>query len=160
MSTFAEEVQEINLDGFKVVGGEMFRAPLKPSMPTVTIWTEKMAFSKAAIEMLGRGERVRISINVSTKCMLVTPVSSKDADGIKWMKDNSAESKNPEQITRQITCPEFTGSLYKMWSWSKECVYRAPGRLVTVNKQVMMLFDFSKAEHWKFMSKKKDNGNG
>ena len=160
MSTFAEEVQEINLDGFKVVGGEMFRAPLRPNMATVTVWKDRIAFSKAAILMLNKCERVRLSINVNTRSMLATPVSERDADGVRWLKTNTPGSQNFEQITRQITCPDFTGSLYKMWSWSDDCVYRAPGRLVTVNKQVMMLFDFTRAEYWKFVSKKKDNSNG
>lgn len=159
MSTFAEEVQEINLDGFQVVGGELFRASFRPSMPTVTIWPDRMTFSKASIIMLHKCERVRLSINIKTKCMLATPVSERDADGVRWLKTNTPGAQNFDQITRQITCPEFTGSLYKMWGWNNEYIYRAPGRLVTVSKQVMMLFDFNKAESWKSVSKK-DNGNG
>ena len=123
MSTFAEEVQEISLDGFKVVGGEMFRAPMRPSMPTVTIWKEKMAFSKASVFMLNRCERIRVSVNVNTKCILVTPVTAKDADGIKWIKVNTPGTKNADQITRQITCPEFTTGLYKVWDFNMDCVY-------------------------------------
>ena len=42
----------------------------------------------------------------------------------------------------------FGDLIYDAWGLDPKFNYRANGHLVTVNKKVMMLFDFSDAEHW------------
>ena len=50
-------------------------------------------------------------------------------------------------------------SKHETWKWKEDHVYRAVGRIVTADKKVMLLFDFSKAENWKQPLKKgKTNG--
>lgn len=54
-----------------------------------------------------------------------------------------------EPITRKLDCIRFTSQLYAKWGWDSESVYRAKGRIVTAEKKIMLLFDFTDAESWK-----------
>ena len=53
------------------------------------------------------------------------------------------------------TCPGgWTPSrIYEMWGWDPDFTYRAPGRLVTVDSKVMLLYDFSSPEQWESKGK-------
>ena len=148
MYGIAEEIQEISLEGFKVVSGEYFHGSYRPNVPLLTLWHTCMSFSKAAIAALNNCERVRIEINSQSKCILVIPVTSADRDGVRWMKmGKTAES-------RKLDCKDLTMSLFNSWDWMPNHVYRTLGRLVTVDKKLMLLFDFSKPEEWEYKPRK------
>ena len=83
--------------------------------------------------------------------MLVVPVTEKDKDNVRWTKN----SKDP--AVRMIECVAFTSQLYESWHWENELAYRATGRIVSSDKKVMLLFDFSDAESWKYKEKEKAN---
>ena len=82
-------------------------------------------------------------INAENKKILVVPTSSKDKDAIKWVKKT-----NPLEA-KKFSCPKLTDNLYDAWNWDKDYIYRATGRLVTVQNKVMLYFDFSEPEKWK-----------
>ena len=146
-----ESIQEISRDGFQVVSGDMFRRAFRVSAPTATIWPNRISFSKAALVALNKCERVRFEVNASKRCMLVVPVTEKDKDNVRWTKN----SKDP--AVRMIECVAFTSQLYESWHWENELAYRATGRIVSSDKKVMLLFDFSDAESWKYKEKEKAN---
>lgn len=85
-------------------------------------------------------DRVRIEVNLQTKCILIVPVTAKDKDGIRWTKN----VKTP--VAKKIECKVFTRQLYEMWNWDSSFGYRAVGQLVSADKKVMMLYDFSYPE--------------
>ena len=62
---------------------------------------------------------------------------------IKWVKKT-----NPLEA-KKFSCPKLTDNLYDAWNWDKDYIYRATGRLVTVQNKVMLYFDFSEPEKWK-----------
>lgn len=144
-----EKIQEISRDGFKVVSGEMFRRAFRMSAPSSTIWPNKISFSKAALTALNNCERVRFEINEDKHCLLVVPVTEKDKDNVKWTKS----SKVP--TVRMMECTAFTSQLYESWNWKKDYTYRTSGRIVSVDKKVMLLFDFNNAETWQYKEKAK-----
>jgi len=145
-------IPEITIDGFQVVSGEMFAHVPRKSEPTCTIWYNSIAFNKMALVALNNCERVRIEINPKTKCLLLIPVTAKDKDGIRWTKS----VKDP--VARKIECKAFTSQLYDIWEWNKEFVYRSVGRIVSADKKVMLLFEYSEPENWKCKEKVKKNG--
>jgi len=145
----SEAIQEISRDGFQVVSGEMFRRAFRISAPTATIWPNRISFSKAALVALNNCERVRFEVNAAKRCMLVVPVTEKDKDNVRWTKN----TKDP--AVRMIECLAFTSQLYESWNWKNELAYRATGRIVSSDKKVMLLFDFSDAESWKYKEKEK-----
>lgn len=147
MAVLNEEIQEISLDGFQVVSGELFTNYIKLSDPRATIWNNSISFSKAALAALNGCERVRIEINPGTKGMLLIPVTKKDKDNVHWVK--GVKSPKP----RKIECKRFTSQLYKTWDFNFEYVYRTIGRIVTSDSKVMLFFDFNKAESWKLSDK-------
>ena len=51
-------------------------------------------------------------------------------------------------VIRNMESKRFGDLIYDAWGLDPKFNYRANGHLVTVNKKVMMLFDFSDAEHW------------
>lgn len=136
-------LSEISLDGFQVVSGQMFAHLPRKSDATCTLWPTSISFSKQAIVLLNNCEHIRIEINPQTRGLLVVPVTSKDQDGIRWVKS----VKSP--AARKIECKSFASQLYDTWGWNKNLVYRATGRLFTADNKVLMLFDFANPESWK-----------
>ena len=153
MTDISDEIQEISLDGFQVVSGEMFTNYTRTTNPTATLWNSSLSFSKAALISLNGCERIRVEINPNTKCLLIVPVTTKDKDNVNWVKGIK------EQVPRKMECRRFTSQLYKTWNLDPEFVYRTAGRVVTAKNKVMLLFDFNKAESWKFGSNTRSKKN-
>ena len=145
----SESIQEISREGFKVVSGDMFRRTFRMNAPTATIWPNKISFNKAALGALNNCERVRFEINDTKHCLLVVPVTEKDKDNVKWLKS----SKVP--AVRMMECLYFTTQLFESWKWKSDYAYKTTGRIVSVDKKVMLLFDFNNAESWKYKEKVK-----
>ena len=102
-----------------------------------------------ALQTLNNCERIRIEINPKTKGMLLFPVTEQDKDGIRWTKG----VKDP--VARKIECKAFATQLYEAWGLDSACIYVAAGKIVTADKKVLLLFDFSNAESWRAKSKAK-----
>ncbi len=149
MNGVISNLQEISLDGFQVISGELFCHPPRLNTPALTLWYSSMSFNKASLIALNNCERILIKVNPATKCILIVPVNSKDKDGIRWMKTGK------EPTTRKVDCQKFTSTLYEQWGWPSDYCYRALGRLVTSDSKVMVLFDFTEAENWKYKEKEK-----
>lgn len=149
MATTFEELKEVSLDGFQVVSGDMFQHVTRMLLPAVTLWYNSISFSKAAVTALNNCERIRIEVNPKKKCILLIPVTSKDKDAIRWVKTGK------EVQPRKIECMAFTSQLYDGWGWNKKFVYRTAGRIVTSDKKIMLLFDFTEPEQWRLKEKAK-----
>lgn len=147
----SEEIQEISKEGFQVVSAELFRRVLRMAQPTVTLWPNSISFSKATLQALNMCERIRIEVNSAKRCVLLVPVTEKDKDSLRWIKTGK------EPSARKIECTTFTSQLYDSWGWKKDRAYRVTGRIVTAEKKVMLLFDFSLPESWKLKDKVKAN---
>lgn len=144
MASFNNSIPEISLDGFKVVSGDMFAHLPKKGEPTCTLWNTSISFSMMALQSLNGCERVRIEVNPKTKGLLVVPVTIQDKDGIRWVQGEN-------KITpKKIYCRNFSSQLYQTWRFNSQRVYRAKGNLVSFDKKVMLLFDFSKPESWQY----------
>lgn len=146
-----DAIPEFSRDGFQVVSGEMFKHMQRLSLPSVTLWYNSISFSKASVVALNNCERIRVEVNPSTKCMLIVPVTEKDKDNIRWVKN----IKDPQ--ARKIECKAFTSKLFGTWGWNENYVYRTTGRVVSVDKKVMLLFDFSDPESWPWKERAKAN---
>lgn len=149
--TSNDAIPEISHDGFQVVSGEMFKHMQRLSLPSATLWYNSISFSKASVLALNSCERVRIEVNPNTKCLLIVPVTIKDKDNIHWVKN----VKDPQ--ARKIECKAFTSQLFDTWGWKDTHVYRTVGRVVSVDKKVMLLFDFSDPESWLWKERAKAN---
>lgn len=135
-------IEEMSLDGFQIVSSDMFVHLPRKNEPSCSIWPTKLSFSKLVLTSLNNCEYVRIEVNPKSKCLIVIPVNSVDKDSIRWIKGG----KN--LCIRNMESKRFGDLIYDAWGLDPKFNYRANGRLVTVNKKVMMLFDFSDAEHW------------
>ena len=138
-----EAVNDISMEGFKVVSGDYFYAPTRMQAPTFTIWNGSIGFSKQDLIMLNNCENILMRINTDDKKILIMPAVSKDKDAIRWIK------KLEPLEARKINCPKLTDSLYEAWDWDKDYIYRTTGKLVTSGNKVMLLFDFAEPESWK-----------
>ena len=137
-------VKEISIDGFQVVSGKMFSHTSRIMGPSCTLWSNSINFSKYALVALNNCELVRIEVNPSKRCLLIIPVTTSDRDGVRWVR-NTKDGVEP----RKMECKQFTTSLFETWGWDKNCVYRAMGKLVTSDKKVLLLFNFTEPEEWK-----------
>ena len=143
------EVNEISLEGFKVVSGDFFVVSTRIQAPTLTIWENSIGFSKQDLTMLNSCENILIKINGADRKILVIPTTSKDKDGVRWVK------KLTPLEARKINCPKLTEHLFKTWAWDTDYIYRSTGHLVTSGNKVMLLFDFASPERWKKRGLKK-----
>lgn len=142
-TTQISTIKEISTEGFQVVGGELFTHAPRKSEPSCSINYYSISFNKMSVCALNSCDRVRIEVNPKTKCILIVPVTVKDKDGIRWTKNVK------EPIGKKIECKAFTQQLYEMWKWESNLGYRAIGQLVSSDKKVMMLYDFSNPEIYK-----------
>lgn len=139
----AESINEISLEGFQVVSGEMFKHIPRKTSPTCTLFPTAVCFSKQSILALNNCEHIRMEVNTEKKSLLVIPVTARDPDGVRWLKSIR------DSQARKIECGRFTEKLYQAWGWNPELRYRAEGRLVMADSKLMLLFDFSKPECFK-----------
>jgi len=136
-------LEEINLDGYKIVRSEMFSHLPRKTDATCTIWPYKIAFSKVALVALNDCDFIRMQVNPSNKCLIIAPTTSSDVNCIRWTKGTK------ERLVKHMESAAFGTDLYRSWGLDPEYNYRATGRLVTANKKVMMLFDFNDPEIWR-----------
>lgn len=151
MAQWENKTQEISMDGFQVVSGDMFVHQARPGFITCTLWNDSLVFGKPSITALNNCENIRIEVNIAKKSILVTPVTSNDRDKVRWITNNKT------MPPRKLLCREFSEKLYEAWKWNKEYVYRAKGRLVTADNKIMILYDFAHAESWKYKTKGNTN---
>ena len=138
-----EVVNEISMEGFKVISSDYFYIPTRMQQAALTIWDGLIGFSKQDLIMLNCCENVLLHVNIEDKKILIVPTTSKDKDALKWIRRaDPLDAKKP-------ACPRLTDKLYEAWKWDKDYNYRTIGKLVTSGTKVMLLFDFNDPEKWK-----------
>ena len=68
-----EQVNDISMEGFKVVSSDYFYAPTRMQAPTFTIWDGCIGFSKQDLLMLNSCENILLQINTEEKKALAIP---------------------------------------------------------------------------------------
>lgn len=136
-------IEEMTLEGFQIVSASMFHHPPRKCEATCTIWPTRISFNKLTLEKLHYCDYIKIQVNPTTKCLLLSPVTSSDKDSIRWVKGEK------EKFLRNLESKAFGEQLYQKWGLDADYNYRTIGRLVTVNQKVMILFDFNHPEVWK-----------
>lgn len=134
-------IMEISREGFQVVSGETFRKPVRVNIPAITLWYNSISFNKASVIALNSCERIRIEVNPADQRILLIPVTSRDKDAVRWVMGKDLQP-------RKIECLRFTSQLFESWDWEAGNVYRSTGHIVSSDKKVMLLFDFSDPETW------------
>lgn len=132
-------LKQINLDGFQVVNSSLFSSLNAPSM---TIWPDSVSFSQAAYTALNNCEAISIMINNEAKSILISTVPSNSTNAVLWRK-----SKNVTKYCK-LSCSTFARQLFEEWNLDEKARYKTIGRLVQVDKKVMILFEFENAEKW------------
>lgn len=145
------EIEEVTLEGFQIVKSDMFAHLPRKNEATCTLWPTRISFNRFALESLQCPEYIRIHVNPMTKSLLVMPVPSNDKDAIRWVKGQK------DKWIRNMESKPFGEQLYQSWGLDGKLNYRAAGRLVSSNKKLMLLFDFSDPESWR--SKKGEKRN-
>ena len=136
-------IEEMTIDGFQIVSASMFHHPPRKCEATCTIWPTRISFNKLTLEKLHYCDYIKIQVNPTTKCLILSPVTSSDKDSIRWVKGEK------EKFLRNLESKAFGEQLYQKWGLDADYNYRTVGRLVTVNQKVMILFDFNHPEVWK-----------
>ena len=142
MILYAEDysgIASISLDGFQLVGSQLFSKQIEPSM---TIWASAIGFNMASFTAMNKCEHINIYVNPAERKILIRPSLSKNPEAVKWVKNIEKPS------APHIECTKFTRPIYEEWGFPKENHYRAYGKLVQCDKKVMLMFDFAAAEVW------------
>lgn len=137
-----QPAKELNRKKFKVIRGDMFSKGSARDNIMITLWPTSISFNKAAVKALNGCERIRIEVNVEDRQILVTSVTEKDKDNVRWTKN----VKDPSP--KKLECKEIVRQLYSEWKWNSKNNYRAEGRVITLDNKVMLLFDLQNPENW------------
>ncbi len=137
-----ESLENISLEGFKVVSGSYFHPIVRMNSPIMTIWDGHIGFSKKDVTLLNGCENIIMQINSDTHSVVISPTTSFDKDAVRWI------NKKTMTETRKIACKKLTDMIYSLWAWDKKYIYRTIGRPVTASNRIMILFDFSAPECW------------
>lgn len=129
---------EISLDGFTTVKSQFFARQIEPAM---TIWNSAIGFNAPCFQALQRCEFVEMLINGPGKQIAIRPISSKDPNAINWLKGQKPE----KATTTRLECTALMHPLFEKWNYDSNKRYRTVGRLVLVNRNLILLFDFNEA---------------
>lgn len=135
----AASLKQVSLDGFQVVNSTFFSSMSPPAM---TIWIDSVSFSQTAYQSLNNCEAINIMVNKESRLILIGPVSSSTTNAVIWKKGKDVVKYS------KISCSTFTKQLFEDWKLDEKARYKAIGRLVQVDKKVMLLFEFTNAEKW------------
>jgi hypothetical protein len=130
-------IQNITLDGFQLVQGQLFKNERSPVM---TVYKNEVAFSKEAHVALNNCAAIQILVNADKKMMLIIPSASTDENAIVW------ERQLKDTYVPRFRCPGLTRQLYAQWDWNTRYRYKTDGRLVRSERKVGLLFDFNEAK--------------
>ncbi|HCS35971.1 MAG TPA: hypothetical protein DIW48_04630 [Sphaerochaeta sp.] len=142
-------IQNITLDGFQVVQGQLFKNERSPVM---TIYTNEVAFAREAHAALNNCAAIQLLVNVGNRTIIVRPSASTDEHAIVW------ERQLKDTYVPRFHCPCLTRQLYALWNWNTNYRYKTDGRLVRCEKKVMILFDFNEAKPFDGLAAVNENG--
>lgn len=131
-------IEDISLKGFIVVKHQLFE---RERLPTMTLFSRKVSFSRECHDVLDGCESIQIMVNYEHRQIIVKPSASSDEDSLVWRND---KLKNPN--VGDIGCPLLTLRLYKEWKLNPRYRYKTQGKLVKSDRKLMILFDFNSAD--------------
>lgn len=133
------QANEISLQGFQLVRGQMFSRQTEPAM---TIWYGSASFNMACYAALNDCTSIQMLVNSDDRKILIRPCPSKDKDAVTWISDIATKKH------KKLECSKLMHQLFDLWGLKKEYHYRANGKLVISDQKVMLMFDFSEPEAW------------
>ena len=81
MILYAEDysgIASISLDGFQLVGSQLFSKQVEPSM---TIWASAIGFNMASFTAMNKCEHINIFVNPAERKILIRPSLFKNLEG-------------------------------------------------------------------------------
>lgn len=126
-----------SLDDY-VVPPKMFFSMIKK--PAVSIRTNRMEFSMSAIRLFEGVQHILPMLSERKQRMVVAICAEEELSSVEW-----ARQKNGKWVNKNITCPEYADSIYKMMGWNRECRYKVYGHLANSERGLVLVFDLASA---------------
>jgi hypothetical protein len=147
---FNEElrIEDMSLEGFRIVQSQYFSKLLEPSM---TIWSTSISFNMMAYAALNNCDTIQILVHDKEKSVIIKPSHSQEPNAIDWKKTTSKTKSG------RLECTAFMRPLFQMWGLNPECRYRTIGRVVQNDRKVMLCFNFENSVSMKGLKTVKDN---
>ncbi len=126
-----------SLDDY-VVPPKMFFSMIKK--PAVSIRANRMEFNMSSIRLFEGVQHILPMLSDRKKRLLVAICAEEELSSVEW-----ARLKKGKWVNRNITCPEYADSIYKMMGWNRECRYKVYGNLSNSERGLVLVFDLSSA---------------
>lgn len=126
-----------SLDDY-VVPPKMFFSMIKK--PAVSIRPNRMEFSMSAIRLFEGVQHILPMLSERKQRMVVAICAEEELSSVEW-----ARQKNGKWVNKNITCPEYADSIYKMMGWNRECRYKVYGHLANSERGLVLVFDLASA---------------
>lgn len=121
-----------------VVPPKMFFSMIKK--PAVSIRHNRMEFSMSAIRLFDGVQHILPMLSERKHRMVVAICAEEELSSVEW-----ARLKKDKWVNKNITCPEYTDSIYKMMGWNRECRYKVYGHLSNSERGLILVFDLTSA---------------
>ena len=113
---FNEElrIEDMSLEGFRIVQSQYFSKLLEPSM---TIWSTSISFNMMAYAALNNCDKIQILVHDKEKSVIIKPSHSQEPNAIDWKKTTSKTKSG------RLECTAFMRPLFQRWGLNPECRY-------------------------------------
>ncbi len=126
-----------SLDDY-VVPPKMFFSMIKK--PAVSIRPNRMEFNMSAIRLFEGVQHILPMLSERKQRMVVAICAEEELSSVEW-----ARQKKGKWVNKNITCPEYADSIYKMMGWNRECRYKVYGNLSNSERGLVLVFDLASA---------------
>ena len=144
--------KDFTYDGYQVVRRELF-AHLRE--PAVVIRKDSITFNTACINGMEDVIYVQILINPDTKKMVVRRCNENDKDALRW-----CIAKPDKRKSRKVTSKIFSAKIYEMMGWNAECRYKMLGHKISIDDEMIYIFELDEPEIFIEKKRKKKKTDG
>lgn len=148
LSAYSENNNEICVEktenrGFDLSGYEIVRAQFFSTRfdPAVTISSGKIVFNTACLKKFEDVEYVELLFNSVEKCIAVRPCEKSSINAIKW-----GTIRDGRWAVLPKSCKGFSGPLYELMGWNKDCKYKLRGQFCGTADEQVMIFELEEPE--------------
>lgn len=129
---------DFDLRGFEVARGAYFDSSDKILLSLASDW---ISFNHAAVKKFQGKADVELLIHPYKMIIAVRPCHKEERNALTWSRNN-----NGQQISKRISGRAFMPTLFELFDWKSEYVYRVIGNYAEADGGMIIIFNLKETE--------------
>lgn len=129
---------DFDLRGFTVARAELFDVV---NRPYIKFDTKKIKLSMACVQSFGGNHYVELLVNPITRQFAIRPAEKANRNAVMI-----AKTSGDRRIPRDIPCTAFGKTLFELFGWKQQCIYRIIGEQISHETEMAYIFEADRAE--------------